>query len=193
MVGQDDERGQVVREAPQAVAHPGPHRGEARAVEPGGLEERPLAVDARLADDVMDERDLVDDRAERRDGSLSILPALAVRLEIEDRPQPRPEPVLERLDGLAEVGRLAVPLDQFGLVVEQVDVAGGPGHEQVNDPLRLRGVVEPAVGRRPGRAPSRASMAVKAIPPRPPPECQRNSRRFMARAPAEARIQRVHR
>ena len=76
-----------------------------------------------LADHVVDERDLVDDVAERRDDLAEHLAALAVGLELPHRPEPGAEAVLERLDVLAEVGRLAVALDEFGLEVEEIDVA----------------------------------------------------------------------
>ena len=52
---------------PEAVADPAAHAGEAGAVEAGRLQQRALAVDAGLADHVVDERDLIDDVAERRD------------------------------------------------------------------------------------------------------------------------------
>ena len=67
MVGQHDERRQVLVQTAEAVADPAAHAGEAGAVEAGRLQERALAVDAGLADHVVDERDLVDDVAERRD------------------------------------------------------------------------------------------------------------------------------
>ena len=68
VIGQDHERGQIVVHAAQAVADPAPHGGEAGPVEAGRLQQRPLAVHAGLADHVVDEGDVVDDRAQRRDG-----------------------------------------------------------------------------------------------------------------------------
>ena len=81
MVGQHDERGQVVGQAAQPVADPRAHRGEAGPVEAGRLEQRPLAVHAGLADDVVDEGDVVDDGPQRRDDVAEHLAARAVGLE----------------------------------------------------------------------------------------------------------------
>ena len=67
MIGQHDERRQVLVHAAEAVADPAAHAGKPGAIEAGGLQQRALAVDAGLADHVVDERDLIDDRAERRD------------------------------------------------------------------------------------------------------------------------------
>src|SRR5262249_23967655 len=39
---------------------------------------------------------------------------------------------------LAEIGLLPVALDEFRLVIEEIDVAGGPGHEELHDALGLR-------------------------------------------------------
>ena len=77
---------------------------------------------AGLADHVVNECHLIDDIAERRDHLAQLLAALAVRLELPDRLEPRPEAVLERLDVLAEVRGLAVLLHQFRLEVEEIDV-----------------------------------------------------------------------
>jgi hypothetical protein len=65
-----------------------------------------------------------------------------MRPEGKRRLHPRPESILERLDVFAEVGWLAVVLLQGRLVVEQIEVAGRSGHEQLNDALRARRVME---------------------------------------------------
>jgi len=70
---------------------------------------------------------------------------------------------------LAEVRRVAVPLDQLGLVVEQVDVTGPAGHEQLHDALRLRRVVRPG-----GERPVAAEEGGEGDASEPPPECHRN-------------------
>ena len=37
---------------------------------------------------------------------------------------------------------------QIGLVIEEVDLAGGSGHEEKNDALGLRGMMNPVRGRK---------------------------------------------
>src|SRR5258706_9476498 len=44
---------------------------------------------------------------------------------------------LKKLDFFAGIPGLAGTLLQFGLVVEQVEMAGGPGHEELHDALGL--------------------------------------------------------
>ncbi len=48
---------------------------------------------------------------------------------------------LEQLDLLAGIPRFAVVADQARLVIERVALAGGTGHEQLNDALGFRGEV----------------------------------------------------
>src|SRR5262249_22669504 len=140
MIGKHDEGRQVFVHAPEAIAHPATHSGEAGTIEAGGLQERALRMHTGLADHVMNESEFIDDAAERRDRFAELLAALAVRLEFPERSEPGPEPILERLDVLAELGRLAVPLNKFRLKVEQIDMTGAAGHEQLHDALRLGGV-----------------------------------------------------
>jgi hypothetical protein len=90
---------------------------------------------ARRADHVVDERHPVDHVAERRHRLGEQLPAAAVGLEIPDRLEPGAEAVLKRLHVLAEVARLAVLPHELGLVVEEIDVAGRAGTEQLHHPL----------------------------------------------------------
>src|SRR5215831_7061705 len=52
---------------------------------------------------------------------------------------------LEQFDFLARVERLAVAFDEIGLVVEQVALTGGAGHEQLHDAFGLGLVMEAAV------------------------------------------------
>ena len=96
-------------------------------------------MNPRRAHHVVDEGHPVDDITERRDGVGEHLAALPVGLEVPDRFEPRSEAVLKGLDRLAEVALLAVPLHELRLVVPEIDVAGGTGHEQLHDPLRLDG------------------------------------------------------
>ena len=59
---------------------------------------------------------------------------------------------------LAEIRRLAVPLDQLGLEVEEVDVAGGPGHEELDHPPGPGRMVQAAVGAQPGERAAAAGV-----------------------------------
>src|SRR5262249_15880490 len=52
---------------------------------------------------------------------------------------------LEQLDLAARIERLAVLLEEHRLVVEQVALAGGAGHEQLHDALRFGLVVQAGV------------------------------------------------
>ena len=87
--------------------------------------------------------------------SLIHLPALAVLLPAPGAGQARAGKALKQLDLFARIERLAVALDQLGLVVERVALAGGAGHEQLDDPLGLGPMMQAAVqigapGPRPG-------------------------------------------
>ena len=92
---------------------------------------------AGLADQIVNERHLIHDRAEVRHRLAEHLAALAVRLEVPHRLEPRTEPVLKRLHLLAKIARLAVPLDEFRLEVEQVEMARRARHEELHHALRL--------------------------------------------------------
>ena len=82
-----------------------------------------------LADQIVDERNVVHDGAEVAHDVTDQLAATAIRLELPDRFHPWAQPILECLDVLAEVALLPVALHQFGLEVEQVDVARRPRHK----------------------------------------------------------------
>ena len=142
VIGEDDERGEVLVVAAQRVAHPGAGAGETGEHEAGRLEERGRGVDPRRAHHVVDERDPVDHAPQRRHHVGQLLAARPVPTERPDRREPGPEAVLERLHRLAEVARLAVPFHQLRLVVEKIDVAGRPRHEQLHDSFGPRRVNE---------------------------------------------------
>ncbi len=144
MVGQHDEGGEILVLRAEAVADPTAHARKAGQVETRRLQQRGLRVNSGLAHDVVDEREFVRDRAEVRDGIAQHFAGLAIRPELPHRFLPRTEAVLKRFDGLAEVAGLAVPLHQLGLEVEEVEMAGGPGHEELNDALRPRGELRSA-------------------------------------------------
>jgi len=89
---------------------------------------------------------LIDDITEWRNDLTELLATFAVGLEVPHGPEPRPEAVLKRFDMLAKLSGLAVLLDKFGLEIEQIDVTRGPRHEELNDPLGLGLVMQPAIG-----------------------------------------------
>ena len=90
---------------------------------------------AGLPHHVVHERDVVDHRAQLRDGFRQQLPALTEGPEVPHRTEPRPQTVLKRLDLLAEIARLPVTLHKLRLEVEQIDMTGRPGHEELHHPL----------------------------------------------------------
>jgi hypothetical protein len=103
-------------------------------------------MDTGFADHVMDEGEVVDDWAEGGDWFAEHFAGLAVGFEVPDRAEPWAETVLEGFDWFAEVARLAVASDEFGFEVEQVEVAGGPGHEELDDAFGARGVLREGEG-----------------------------------------------
>ena len=129
MIGQHDERRQVLVHAAQTVTDPAAHAGKPRKLEAGRLKIGRLAVNAGLADHVVDKRHVIHATAERGRDLAEHLAAAAIGLELPQRTQPGAETVLERLDVFAEIGLFAVMLDQGRLVIEQVDVTGAAGHE----------------------------------------------------------------
>ncbi len=137
MIGQNHERRQVFVQAAQSVADPAAHAGKSGPIEPGGLQQGSLAMHAGLADHVVDEGHFVDHLAQRCDYFAQQFAALAVRLKIPNGLHPRAQAVLKRFDRLAKIGRLAMVLEQSGLEVEQIDVAGRSGHEQLHHALGL--------------------------------------------------------
>jgi hypothetical protein len=142
MIRQNNKRRQVVRQAAQAVTDPCSHSRKARILETSRLQISRLAVDARLADHVVNERHVVDTLAQRRDRLADHLAGLAVGTEFERRLHPRPEPILKRLDMLAKVRRLAMMLFESRLMIEQIDMTCGTTHEQLHDARRLGGMME---------------------------------------------------
>ena len=102
---------------------------------------------AGFADHVVNEGEIVDDAAERGHDLAEHLSGLAVGLEIPERAQPRSEAVLKRFHRLAEIARLPVSFDQLGFVVEEIEVAGGAGHEELHDAFCFGRMVERAGSR----------------------------------------------
>jgi len=104
-----------------------------------------LRVHAGLADRVVNESEFIDDGAEWCDRFAELLSGLAVLFEFPEGAKPGAEAVLERFDAFAEVRRLAVALDEFRLEVEEIDVAGAAGHEELDNAFGPGGVVKTAI------------------------------------------------
>ena len=135
MIGQHDKGGQVVAQRAQAITDPGPHPGEARQVEPRGLQQRGLGVHAGFADKIVDEGHVIGAGTERRHGFTEHLAGLAIGREIPDRLFPGAQSVLKRFHGFSEIRGLTVMLDERRFVIEEIDVRGGSAHEELHDPL----------------------------------------------------------
>ena len=105
---------------------------------------------AGTADDIMHEGDIVHDVTDGRDDVAEHLARLAIGLEFPGRREGRARAALEEFDGFARIPLLAVFLLEEGLVVPHVDVAGGAGHEELDDALGLGRGVEDAAGGRGG-------------------------------------------
>ena len=93
----------------------------------------------------MDERHVIDTGRQVGHQAADVLAARAVLLPCPGALHDRPRRALEQLDLAAGVELLAVPLDQLRLVIEGIDLAGRPRHEQLDDPLGLGPAVQAAV------------------------------------------------
>ena len=72
----------------------------------------------------------------------------------------------------AEIRLLSVVLDQRGLVIEHIEMARRPRHEELNHPLGLRRVMQASVGaglHSPGRRRFAAQQGGKGDPAQAPP------------------------
>ena len=185
---EDDEAGQVLRLAAQAVERP---RAEARLAEllrAGAHQDLAGGVVERVGDHRLDDGDVVDDVRQVRQQLGELGAALAVPGELELRAQQLRVRIDERgavaLEQLRRRQR-AVELGELRLVVEQLQVAGRAGHEQEDDVLRPRPEMAAASARADRRRPrARAGAPASwpsAIAPRPTPHSLRNQRRASVR------------
>src|SRR5262249_14439637 len=118
---------------------------KARQHEAGRLHEGRRAVDVRLRDHGGNEGDVVHAGRQAGQQAADVLAALAVLLPRPGAFHVRAGVALEQLDLAAGVELRAVALDQLGLVIEGIDLAGGPGHEQLHDAPSAGAVVQAAV------------------------------------------------
>ena len=193
---QDHEPRQVLVLRAEAVGHPGAHRGVAEILAAGVQEELRRGVVELVGLHRAEEADLVEDPLEPGQAVGDPHPRLRLLVEREDRP--------EELRGAPDEGEplpfeelaravLAVELGQLGLVVEQLELAGGPLHVEEDHVLRPGRVVRRQGAERIGRvvpgfrrrrgasAPCDASQSA----PRPVEQSRRKCRRV--RFPRDSR------
>ena len=137
VVGQHDEGGKVLVDRTEAVADPAASARKSRQQETRRLQQSGLRMDARLAGDIVDEGDVVNMRTEFGDGFTEHFSAVAVRLEVPHRLEPRAEAVLKGFDRLAECAWFTVIFDEVGLEVKEIEMAGRARHEELDDALGL--------------------------------------------------------
>ena len=196
-IGQHDERRQVVVHAAQAVADPRTHAGKAGQHETGRLHERGRPVHVRLRDHRMDERDVVDALAECRDRIAEPFAALAVLPPAKRRIHHLVRRRLKQLDRFARIELLAVMLRERRLVVPQ-DRTGSrrPTCRAARRAWPSAGTAECAVALprpSPANSPSSPSMLASAMPPSPPPNRQRKSRRDVCNSDSSWNLDLRHR
>ena len=138
---QHHKRRQVLRLTPQPVDRPRPDRWPARLAE-SRLEKQ---LRRRVVELVRLHRphdaQLIRHRGGERQHLRDFRARLTVALELEPGPQHRRVRTDEGVPLARDHRRgqrFTLHLRQFGLVVEQVQLAGRPRHEQVDHPLRLR-------------------------------------------------------
>jgi len=137
-IGQNDESGQVVVFGSQAEAEPGAHAGEPIALKAGVHLEGSGSVVGALRDHRVDKGNIVDPLGEVGQEVADPFAGLSVLTEGPG--------TFHEIAGLAEKRihltlaghRFAVAADEFGLVVEGVDVADAACAEDLDDALHLR-------------------------------------------------------
>ena len=135
MIGEDDEGRQIFVFTAEGVGDPRARAGESGETETCRLQERALTVHSGLPDDIVNEGDLIDDLAERRNDVAQHLAAFPVGLESPGTGEAGPGGALEKLDRLARIPRLAVLLREQRLVVKGINMARRPCHKKLDDPF----------------------------------------------------------
>ena len=138
---QHDKSRQVVAIAAQSVRQPCAHAGPAEHLAAGVHEKLTGRVIELRRVNGADDGDVVGDVGQMRKQLGQLRAGLAIALEVERRTE-EPRRSLDEREPLPlrnEFSRylLAVVLLQRGLVVEQIELRGRPGHEQIDDVLRL--------------------------------------------------------
>ena len=106
------------------------------------MQQRRRAVDAGFTGHIVNERDVVYDRAERRNRFAEELSAFAVRLKIPKWFEPRAKSVLKGFYFLAEIAGLSVPFGEFRFVIEKIKMAGRARHKKMDDTFGFRGMMK---------------------------------------------------
>ena len=150
--GEDDERGEVAVIASEAVGEPGAHRGATwLLVSRGEKGDCGIVVDG-VGDDRADESAIIDDFGEIGEEFGDIHPGAAIFFEREGGADAEKiflaaghsRDALAFANAFGEI--FAGHLDEFGFGIKEVEVGGGTGHEEVNDPLGFGGKVESVHG-----------------------------------------------
>ena len=134
-VEHDDEAGEVFVDAAEAVVDPRAEAGAAGLHFAGVHLEHRGAVDGRIGDHGVDERDVIDAGAEVGEEIADELAALAVGLE---GPLGSDDAAFVLFAAAAEGfhgNSFAVEFVEFGLVLEGIDLAGAAVHEEKDDAL----------------------------------------------------------
>ena len=116
-IGQHDERRQIVVHAAQTIADPGTHARKTGQHKPSRLHEGGGAMHVRLRDHRMNERDVVDTVAERRDRIAQPLAAVAILPPLKWRLHHFIWRRLKQFDRFARIEFLAVVLGERRLVI----------------------------------------------------------------------------
>ena len=145
MVGQHDKGRQIFILAAERVAHPRAHSGKARPLKARRLQVRGLAVHARLADEIMDESQVVGHLPERGYNIREMFTTLTVPFELEGRTHPRAQPILEGLHVFTKVALFAMMPNECGFEIKRIQMACRSTHKELDDPLGLGWVMERAV------------------------------------------------
>ena len=146
---EDDEAGQILRFAAQAVADPGPHARPAEDHRPGGHHDLAGSVVERVGGNALDDGQVVHNLGQmgQQFGQLDSRLAMPGELELRAQ-QPGIRIDERRAIALEQIGRgqFAIKFGELGLVVEELQMARAARHEQKNHPFGLGGEMG-----RPGR------------------------------------------
>ena len=149
MIGQDHKRREIFILCAKAIADPAAHARKSRHRETSGLQVRRGGMNACFANQVMHKSDLIHHGPQIGHHFAQRLAALSVRPKFPGGRHPGAQPILEGFDVFTEISRFALMFDQCRFVIEQIDMTGCSGHEQLNHPLGLgRMVQRPGQGSR---------------------------------------------
>ena len=145
-IGQDDERGQVVREASERVAHPGPGRGESRQEKAGVHEKARRPVDVRPRRHRHEKGHAVDVSGDSRQEVAHPAAAVAMLPQWKGGREDGPWSACRRFHTPATAGVEGPPVvaKEQRFVVEEIHLTGPAVHEQLDHPAGFGGVMKAA-------------------------------------------------